>query len=422
MSGPLDLILRQGHLPDGRTADVGVAGGHIVAVEPHLAATAPTELDCAGHLISPPFVDAHFHLDAARGLGDRVNRSGTLLEGIALWGDIKPELTVEAVYDRAMAYCDLAVAQGIGAVRTHVDICDPRLVAVEALLAVREAVRPYLTLQLVAFPQDGYLRDRDAAPLLHRALDLGVDVVGGIPHFERTTAEGDASVVALCRLAAERGLLVDMHCDETDDAASRHVEVLAREALRHGLQGRVVGSHLTSMHAMPDAYVAKLLPLLAEAGLGAVSNPAVNLHLQGRFDGYPRRRGLTRVPELIAAGVPVAFGQDCVQDPWYPLGTGDLLDMAWIGAHATQLMSQAGLRACFDAVTTAPAALLHLDGYGLAPGCRADLVVLAAADPVDAVRRRPARRWVLRGGEIIAQTAPRDTRLALAGRPIAPRW
>ncbi|MCA9544435.1 MAG: amidohydrolase family protein [Myxococcales bacterium] len=417
-----DLTLRQGRLPDGRVVDVGIAGDRIAAVAPRLPAGAGPELDCREHLLTPPFVDAHFHLDAARALGDRVNRSGTLLEGINLWGDIKPELTVQAVYDRALAYCDLAVAQGIGAIRTHVDVCDPRLVAVEALLAVREAVKPYLHLQLVAFPQDGYLRDPQAVALVDRALDLGVDVVGGIPHFERTTADGDASVAALCRLAAERGLLVDMHCDETDDPASRHVETLAREALRHGLQGRVVGSHLTSMHAMPDAYVAKLLPLMAEAGLGAVSNPAVNLHLQGRFDGYPRRRGLTRVPELQAAGVPVAFGQDCVQDPWYPLGTGDLLDMAWIGAHATQQMSQAGLRACFDAVTTAPAALLHLEGYGLEVGCRADLVALPAADPVDAVRRRPARRFVVAAGKLVAETAPRETRLALPGRPLSPRW
>ena len=215
-----------------------------------MTAKAQKEIDASGYLVSPPFVDTHFHMDATLSLGQpRLNQSGTLLEGIALWGELKPHLTVEAIKERALRYCDLAVARGLLAIRSHVDICDPRLLAVDALLEVRKEVAPYLDLQLVAFPQDGYLRDTGAAKLMETALDRGVDVVGGIPHFERTMDEGKKSVEVLCRVAAERGLRVDMHCDESDDPLSRHIETLTAETVRHGLQDRVTGSHLTSMHS-----------------------------------------------------------------------------------------------------------------------------------------------------------------------------
>jgi cytosine deaminase len=413
----LDLILRNATLPDGRQVDLGIADQHIAAVQPQLQASAPHELQCEGLLVSPPFVDAHFHLDATLSLGQRQNTSGTLLEGIRLWGEIKPELQHEAVRARALRYCDLAVAQGLGAIRAHVDVCDDRLVAVEALLQVQREVRPYLDLQLVAFPQDGIYRDPTGQQNLLRALDLGVDVIGGIPHFERTTAEGDRSVAWLCRLAAERGLLLDLHCDETDDPSSRHVETLAHQVIAHRLEGRATGSHLTSMHGMPDAYVAKLIPLMAEARLAAVANPLINITLQGRFDGYPKRRGMTRVPELMAAGLDVAFGLDCTQDPWYALGSADLLEVAHMGLHIAQMTSQAAMRACFDAVTTTPARILHLEGYGLEPGCQANLVVLQASSPVDAIRLRAPRRWVIRHGRIIAERPPAETQLHLSGRP-----
>ncbi len=293
----MDLILRGARLADGRRdQDIGIAGERIVAVEPHLAATGAREIDVGGCLVSAPFVDAHFHMDATLSLGlPRLNRSGTLLEGIALWGDLKPLLTVEAVAERALAYCDWAVAKGLLAIRSHVDICDPRLIAVEALLEVKRRVKPYLDLQLVAFPQDGYLRSPGAAAQLDRALDLGVEVVGGIPHFERTMAEGASSVRALCEIAARRGLRVDMHCDESDDPLSRHVETLAAETVRLGLHGRVTGSHLTSMHSMDNDYARKLLDLMAEARLNVVANPLINITLQGRQDTYPKRRGMTRV-------------------------------------------------------------------------------------------------------------------------------
>src|SRR5947199_8487081 len=310
----LDLLIKNANLPDGRTAiDIAVQDARIVEVRPAITAASRETIDAGGQLVSPPFVDAHFHMDATLSYGlPRVNQSGTLLEGIALWGELKPQLTHEAIVERALAYCDWAVAKGLLAIRSHVDVCDPRLLAVEALLHVREKVKPYLDLQLVAFPQDGVLRSAGALDQLKRALAMGVDVIGGIPHFERTMADGAESIRILCELAAQLGCPVDMHCDETDDPLSRHIETLAFHTKRLGMQGRVTGSHLTSMHSMDNYYASKLIPLIAESGVAAVANPLINITLQGRHDSYPKRRGMTRVPEMMAAGVNVAFGHDCV--------------------------------------------------------------------------------------------------------------
>ena len=415
----LDLLITNCTLADGRKQlDIGIRDGRIVALEANLRADAGQTMDAAGQLVTAPFVDAHFHMDSTLSYGlPRVNQSGTLLEGIALWGELKPALAQEALVERALAYCDWAVARGLLAIRSHVDICDDRLLAVEALLHVKERVRPYLDLQLVAFPQDGLLRSPNAMNNLLRALDMGVEVVGGIPHFERTMADGAESVRLLCELASERGLMVDMHCDETDDPLSRHIETLAYHAQRLGMQGRVTGSHLTSMHSMDNYYVSKLLPLIREAGVAAIANPLINITLQGRHDSYPKRRGMTRVPELLAAGVPVAFGHDCVMDPWYGLGSGDMLEVAHMGLHVAQMTGQEAMKQCFAAVTSTPASILGLEGYGVAPGCRADLVLLQARDPVEAIRLRATRLAVLRGGKVIASSAPAVTRLDLPGRP-----
>ena len=298
----LDLIIRNANLPDGRSGvDIGVENGLIAEVAPALDARANRDIDATGRLVTPPFVDSHFHLDSTLTYGrPRVNQSGTLLEGIALWGELKPDLTAENIRDRALELCRWSMARGTLAIRSHVDVSDDRLLAVEALLAVREEIKPYIDLQLVAFPQDGYLRYPGSAVNLERALGLGVDVVGGIPHFERTMADGTASITALCELAAQRGLRVDMHCDESDDPQSRHIEMLAYETQRLGLQGRVTGSHLTSMHSMDNYYVSKLIPLMAEARMHVVANPLINITLQGRHDTYPKRRGMTRVKELMA--------------------------------------------------------------------------------------------------------------------------
>ena len=405
-----DLLIKNASLPDGRRGiDILIRKGMISEIGAGIQSEGIAQIDAAGDLVCTPFVDAHFHMDAVLSYGlPRVNASGTLLEGIALWGELKPQLTRDALVSRAIRYCHWAVSQGLLAIRSHVDICDPRLLAVEALLEVREQVKEYLDLQLVAFPQDGLLRSSGAEAQLSRALDMGVDVIGGIPHFERTMAAGAESVQILCRLAAERGLMVDMHCDESDDPLSRHIETLCDQAVRFGLQGRVAGSHLTSMHSMDNYYVSKLLPLMKEAGVAAIANPLINITLQGRHDTYPKRRGMTRVPEMLALGIPVAFGHDCVMDPWYSLGSGDMLEVASMALHVAQLTSQAGMRACFDAVTTTPAAIMGLSHFGLQKGCEGSLLVLDAGDPVEALRLRPVRRYVIRRGQIIARTdAPR---------------
>ncbi|MDN5786473.1 amidohydrolase family protein [Pseudorhodobacter sp.] len=415
----LDLVVRAAHLVGVKgLVDVAVRGGTIVEIAPRIDATAIREIDAAGHLVAPPFVDPHFHMDATLSLGlPRLNQSGTLLEGIALWGELKPLLTPEAVMERALRYCDLAVSQGLLAIRSHVDVCDDALTATEALIEVRRRVAPYIDLQLVAFPQDGLFRSPTAEANLLRALDMGVDVVGGIPHFERTMQAGADSVRRLCEIAADRGLPVDLHCDESDDPMSRHIETLAAETMRLGLQGRVVGSHCTSMHSMDNYYASKLIPLIAEAALHIVPNPLINITLQGRSDTYPRRRGLTRVPELREAGVNVAFGQDCTMDPWYSLGSADMLEVAHMGIHAVPMTSRDAMAWAFNSVTLGGAAAMGLPDPTLRVGGPASLVVLQARDRIEAVRMRATRLFVVRNGRVLSETAPRLAQLSLPGRP-----
>ncbi|MDK1385820.1 amidohydrolase family protein [Sinorhizobium sp. 8-89] len=414
-----DLIIRNANLPDGRQGlDIGLAGGRIAAIEKSIAATAGEEIDASGRLVSPPFCDPHFHMDATLSLGmPRMNVSGTLLEGIGLWGELRPLLTKEALVERALRYCDLAVSQGLLYIRSHVDTSDPRLVTAEALLEVKEKVAPYINLQLVAFPQDGYYRAPDGIASLERALDMGVDIVGGIPHFERTMEDGARSVEALCRVAADRGLPVDMHCDETDDPMSRHIETLAAQTVRFGLQGRVAGSHLTSMHSMDNYYVSKLIPLMAEAEINVIPNPLINIMLQGRHDTYPKRRGMTRVRELMAAGLNVSFGHDCVMDPWYSMGSGDMLEVAHMAIHVAQMAGIEDKHKIFDAITVNSAKTMGLEGYGLEVGCKADLIVLQAADVIEALRLKANRLFVIKSGKVISRTAPRISELFLGGRP-----
>ncbi|SMC73904.1 amidohydrolase family protein [Rhizobium sp. RU36D] len=414
-----DLIIRNANLPDGRQGfDIGISGCKITAIEKTLPAASGEELDATGRLVSPPFCDPHFHMDATLSLGmPRMNVSGTLLEGIALWGELRPLLTKEALVDRALRYCDMAVSQGLLYIRSHVDTSDPRLVTAEALIEVRERVAPYITLQLVAFPQDGYYRAPEGVASLERALDMGIDIVGGIPHFERTMEDGARSMEALCRIAAERGLPVDIHCDETDDPMSRHIESLAAQTIRFGLQGRVAGSHLTSMHSMDNYYVSKLIPLMAEAEINVIPNPLINIMLQGRHDTYPKRRGMTRVRELMAAGLNVSFGQDCTMDPWYSMGSADMLEVGHMAIHVAQMGGIEDKKKIFDALTINSAKTMGLEGYGLDIGCNADLVVLQAADVIEALRLKPTRLAVLKAGKVISRTAPRISQLFLDERP-----
>ena len=415
----VDLIIKNANLSNDHTGvDIACKDGVIISIERGINANAKKTIDAQGHLVSPPFVDPHFHMDATLSLGTpRMNVSGTLLEGISLWSELKPIQNVEQIIDRALRYCDLAVSMGIGAIRSHVDICDNSLKGVEALLEVQRKVAPYIELQLVAFPQDGIFRDPNAKVNLINALDMGVNVVGGIPHFERTMQDGADSVKFLCEIAAERGLMVDMHCDESDDPQSRHIETLAFETSRLGLHGRVAGSHLTSMHSMDNYYVSKLIPLMAEAEIHAIPNPLINIMLQGRHDSYPKRRGQTRVPELKNAGINVGFGSDCVMDPWYSLGKADMLDVAHMGLHVGQLSSRLDMEWCFDAVTLNSANIMGLEGYGLKRGCKADMVILQANDKIDAIRLRANRLFVIRAGKVISTTKPIHAELDLSERP-----
>ena len=416
----LDLLIRNANLPDGKKGiDIAIENGSIVQVGPKLDARATREIDASDRLATPPFVDSHFHLDSTLSYGQpRVNASGTLLEGIELWGELKPHLTVENIKARARELCHWAIARGTLAIRSHVDVSDDSLLAVNALLEIREEIKPYIDLQLVAFPQDGYYRHRGGVANLEQALDMGVDVVGGIPHFERTKAQGAASIKALCELAAGRGLQVDMHCDESDDPLSRHIETLSFHTQRLGLQDRVTGSHLTSMHSMDNYYVSKLMPLMAEARVHVVANPLINITLQGRHDTYPKRRGMTRVKELMQAGINVAFGHDALMDPWYSFGSYDMIEVAHMGLHVAQMTSVDQMRRIFEAVTTNGARALGIENYGIEPGCNGDIVILQASDAQEALRLKPARLFVIRRGTVIAETSPVVSRLELADRTV----
>ncbi len=386
--------------------DILIQGGVIKDIASKISLDNIPIIDADFHFVTSPFVDSHFHMDATLSYGlPRVNKSGTLLEGIRLWGELKPNLTADAIKERALKFCKWAIARGTLAIRSHVDVSGQNLLGVEALLDVREQMKDFIDIQLVAFPQDGLLR-ANCLDNLKAALDMGVDVVGGIPHFERTMEEGHESIRILCEIAEKRGLLTDLHCDETDDPMSRHVEKLALETTRLGLKGRVAGSHLTSMHSLDNYYFTKLISLLVEADLNIIANPLINITIQGRQDNYPKRRGLTRIPEQLNAGLKVAFGHDCVMDPWYPLGSHDMLEVAHMALHCCHMTGIDEMTSCFNAVTANAASILHLDNYGINNGSNGDLVVLQCKDPIEAIRLKPARLFVVRRGKVISSTSP----------------
>ena len=406
-----NLLVKNCLMADGQSSDILIKNGIIKEISRNISCSDIPEIDANNHFVTPPFVDSHFHMDATLSYGlPRVNQSGTLLEGIALWGELKPELTVDTIKERARRFCKWAIARGTLAIRSHVDVSGNNLLGVQALLDIREEMKEFIDIQLVAFPQDGLLRANCLDNLI-TALDMGVDVVGGIPHFERTMADGAESIKILCEIAEKRGLLVDLHCDETDDPISRHVETLAYETLRLGLNGRVAGSHLTSMHSFDNYYFTKLISLLVEADLHIIANPLINITIQGRQDAYPKRRGLTRIPEQINAGLKVAFGHDCVMDPWYPLGSHDMLEVAHMALHCCHLTGVEQMRSCYESVTTKAAEILHLEKYGIYPGAKGDLVILQCKDPIEALRLKPARLFVIRKGKIISSTPPVEYKL-----------
>src|ERR687886_223817 len=361
----LDLCLRGARVPgSSETRDIGIANGKIVAADD----AARTTIDLEGSLLSPAFVEPHIHLDAVLTVGQpRYNSSGSLFEGIAIWAERAPQLSVEDVQRRVREVLRWQLANGVLHVRSHVDVCDPELHALRALLELRDEARDQIDLQLVAFPQQGIYSFDAGERLMREAVRLGADVVGGIPHYELTREYGERSVRFVMELAAEHGLQVDIHCDETDDDQSRFLEVMAAETIRLGMSGRVTASHTTAMHSYNNAYAYRLIQNLRRAGLHMVTNPLDNSVLQGRFDGYPIRRGHTRIKELLAAGVNVCLGHDSVMDPWYPLGYGDPLQAAFVLAHYGQMSGFEELRTLIEMITTNPARALGLREYGLGP-------------------------------------------------------
>ncbi len=404
----MDLIIRSATL-SGREGpqDIGIRGDRIVAITPRLGERGAREIDAAGDLVTPALVEIHIHLDAVLTVGQpRHNRTGSLFEGIEIWGERVKSLTHEDVKRRATTALKWLLAHGVTYVRTHVDVCDPSLTALRALLEVREEVADVITLQLVAFPQQGIYSFPDGEGLMARAVEMGVDVVGGIPHYEWTRDYGERDVRTALRLAAEFERRADLHCDETDDDQSRFLELVGAETVRLGLQGRVTASHTTAMHSYNNAYAYRLIRWMRNAGVHIVTNPLDNSVLQGRFDAYPIRRGYTRVKELLANGINVCIGQDSIMDPWYPLGVGDPLQACFVMAHYGHMSGRDELESMLDLVTTRAAACFGAEDYGLAEGKRADLVLFDAPTAVDAVRTLAPRRAVVSRGRVVAETQP----------------
>lgn len=406
------MLIKNVRLLDHQEAtDVKITAGKFAQIAPNLKPEAGEEvLEGNGKLLLPPFIDSHVHLDATLTAGQpRYNESGTLFEGIKLWHERKQSLTKADVKQRARQTLLRMAQNGIQHVRSHVDVTDPKLVAVEASLELKEELRDVVDLQLVAFPQDGVLATPNGQELLLTALKMGCDVVGGIPHYELTTQDGWESVHWLMNVAEKYDKLVDMHCDEIDDPASRNLEVLAADALRSGLKQRVTASHTTAMGSYNDAYTYKLFGLLQKSHINFICNPLVNAHLGGRFDTYPKRRGLTRVKELLAAGINVAFGEDDISDPWNPLGTANMLDVVFAGNYLTQMMGYSQIEQSVKLVTTNAAKTLNLTDYGISVGNTADCVMLNAPDFVTALNNHSVVEYSIKAGKVLVHTQPAQT-------------
>ncbi|GAB4474045.1 MAG: cytosine deaminase [Elainellaceae cyanobacterium] len=415
MSEPASaLLLRHGRLlhPDrpAELVDIAIENGHIAAIASQLPPVAPhqTELELHEQIVSPPFVESHIHLDSAMTVGEpRWNQSGTLFEGIEIWRERKQSLTLEDVAERAIATMKQQAEQGVLFVRSHADVSEHTLTALKGLLAAREAVKDWMTLQVVAFPQDGVYGGPKNEALMEEAMRLGADVVGGIPHYELTREDGVQSIHKIFDLAQQYDRLIDVHCDEIDDEQSRFLEVIVANAIRTGMGPRVTASHTTAFHSYNNAYAFKLMGFLQRTSINFVANPLINITLQGRADTYPKRRGVTRVKELWQQGQNVSLGHDCVQDPWYPLGTGNMLDVASMAVHVCQMTGVPEIDACYNMVTWNGAKTLHLEEqYGIAVGKPANLIVLDAGDRYDAIRRRATIRYVISRGKLIVQTEP----------------
>ncbi|MBL0608579.1 cytosine deaminase [Aeromonas caviae] len=391
-------------------------GGVIRAIEPmSTQLLSARELDGEQGLVIPPFIEPHIHLDTTQTAGEPSwNLSGTLFEGIERWAERKALLTHEDVKQRAIQTLKWQIANGIQFVRTHVDVSDPNLVALKAMLEVREEMKEWVELQIVAFPQEGILSYPNGMALLEEALKLGADVIGAIPHFEFTREYGVESLHYVFDLAEKYQVLVDVHCDEIDDEQSRFIETLATLAYERGIGHRVTASHTTAMHSYNGAYASRLFRLLKMADINFVANPLVNIHLQGRFDSYPKRRGITRVKEMLEANINVCFGHDDVFDPWYPMGTANMLQVLHMGLHVCQIMGYEQINDSLKLISCHSARTLNVqDRYGIEVGKPANLLILPAENGFDAVRRQVPVCYSIRHGRVIADTRPAETTLHL---------
>jgi cytosine deaminase len=406
-----DLILKHCRLHRGsHPVDIAIHGGRIASIESQLQDDGTRTIDCEGLLVTPPFVESHIHLDSVLTAGQpRFNASGTLFEGIQLWGERKASLTREDVQARALEALKMMASQGVLYVRTHVDVTEPRLIALDALLELRELVRDWTTVQIVAFPQDGIYSRPENEGLLEEAMRRGADVVGGIPHYELTREDGVRSIGRIFDLAEKYDRLIDVHCDEVDDEQSRFVEVIVAEAIKRGNGEHVSASHTTAFGSYNDAYAYKLMGFLRRTNVNFIANPLINITLQGRLDTYPKRRGLTRIKELWQNGTNVSLGQDCIYDPWYVLGTGSMIGVAHMTVHLSQMTGLQEIDACFDMVTGNGARSLAIPDYDLEVGNPANIVILNAPDAFTALRYQVSPRYVISRGKLIAETQPAQT-------------
>ena len=371
------------------------------------------DIDAEQKLVIPPFVEPHIHLDATLTAGEpEWNMSGTLFEGIARWSQRKASVTVEDTCQRALKTIGMLRDNGVQHVRTHIDVTDPSLTALEAMLRVKKEAAHLIDLQIVAFPQEGIESYPNGRRLMEDAVRMGADCVGAIPHFEFTREYSVSSLNFAVSLAEKYDKLVDVHCDEIDDEASRGLETLAARAYETGLADRVTASHTTAMHSYNNAYVQRLMRLLKLSRINFVSNPLVNTHLQGRVDTYPKRRGVTRVRELTEAGINVSFGHDDIFDPWYPMGTGSLRDVVFMGLHVCQMMGYGDIMNSCKFISTNAAKTLHLgDSYGVREGNPASFIVLDAKNYYDALNRSAAVRLSCKNGRALAETEPAAARV-----------
>ena len=409
------MLLKNVHVDNHEeVVDVRILNGKFSEIKANLTPHDGEEvIDGKENLLLPPFVDSHVHLDATLTAGQpEWNETGTLFDGIRIWSERKQDLTKEDVKSRAKKTLLNMVGHGIQHVRSHVDVTDPHLIAARALLELREELKDQIDLQLVAFPQEGILNYPHGRELMEQAVKEGLDVVGGIPHFEFTTEYGWQSVHFLMALADKYDRLVDVHCDEIDDPASRNLEVLATEAYERGMKNRVTASHTTAMGSYNDAYTYKLFRLLKMSDINFVSNPLVNVHLGGRFDTYPKRRGVTRIKELTGAGINVSFGEDDIQDPWNPLGDGNMLDAVTMGVYIAHLMGYHQLQDAFNYVTYNGAKTLHIsDNYGIEVGKPANCILLNAHDFYNALNKHVEVLYNIRHGKVLAETKPAETKV-----------